>query len=141
MESLAEIEPAVTAVLETFPGVSFAFLFGSAVSGHAMLVRDGRLLSRYFLAVTTVAIDFRQTEKEFRAIRSRSRSPTETDRARFGTSVGTTNVRSDPRRSRDGPGVRRSRRATEIGPLFLIRSGELFKERIFGQIKFGFPSK
>jgi len=149
VESLAEIESAVTAALETFPGISFAFLFGSAVtgrlrsdsdidvavygdssgrleiesdrtirdepdiqlaleratnrnvvllvlnrapatvcaaallSGHSVLVRDGSLLSRYFLAVTTVAMDFRQTEQEFRAIRSRSRSLSELDRARL----------------------------------------------------------
>jgi uncharacterized protein YutE (UPF0331/DUF86 family)/predicted nucleotidyltransferase len=150
VESLVEIESAVAAALEILPGISFAFLFGSAVTGRlrqdsdidvavygisdgkleietdrtirdeaqiqlalervtnrnvdllvlnrapatvcaaalttgrAVLVRDGLMLSRYRLAVTSVATDFRETEKEFRAISSRSRSLTETDRARLG---------------------------------------------------------
>ncbi|MCK4516107.1 MAG: DUF86 domain-containing protein [Spirochaetaceae bacterium] len=149
MESPAKLESTITAALESFPGLSFAFLFGSAVtgrmrrdsdidvavygdsdgmleieaerefqdeseiqialeratnrnvdllvlnrapatvcaaallSGRAVLIRDGRLLSRYFLAVTTVAMDFLQTEREFRDIRSRSRSLSEIDRNRL----------------------------------------------------------
>ena len=42
-------------------------------SGRAVLMRDEAFYSRYFLAVTSVAIDFRQTEREYRAIRDRSR--------------------------------------------------------------------
>lgn len=149
VKSPVELESTILAALESFPGLSFAFLFGSAVSGRmrddsdidvavygdsggrleieaerelhdepeiqialervtnrnvdllvlnrapatvcaaallsgrAVLVRDDRLLSRYYLAVTTVAMDFLQTQREFRDIRSRSRSLTEMDRNRL----------------------------------------------------------
>ena len=42
-------------------------------SGRVVLLRDGAFYSRYFLAITSVAIDFLQTEREYRAIRDRSR--------------------------------------------------------------------
>lgn len=42
-------------------------------SGRVVLMRDEAFYSRYFLAVTSVAIDFLQTEREYRAIRDRSR--------------------------------------------------------------------
>ena len=51
--------------------------------GVAVLVRNESMLSRYVLAVTTVAMDFRETEKEFRRIRARSSSLSETDRSRL----------------------------------------------------------
>ena len=51
--------------------------------GVAVLVRNESMLSRYFLAVTNVAMDFRDTEKQFRAIRARSGSLSETDRSRL----------------------------------------------------------
>ena len=52
-------------------------------SGRVVLMRDGALYSRYFLAVTSVAIDFLQTEREYRAIRDRSRSLSPVDRSRL----------------------------------------------------------
>ncbi|TVR07085.1 MAG: nucleotidyltransferase domain-containing protein, partial [Spirochaetaceae bacterium] len=51
--------------------------------GVAVLIRDESIHSRYFLAVTNVAMDFRTTEKEFRAIRAGSSSLSETDRSRL----------------------------------------------------------
>ena len=52
-------------------------------SGRVVLMRDGALYSRYFLAITSVAIDFLQTEREYRAIRDRSRSLSPIDRSRL----------------------------------------------------------
>ena len=52
-------------------------------SGRVVLMRDGAFYSRYFLAVTSVAIDFLQTEREYRAIRDRSRSLSPVDRSRL----------------------------------------------------------
>jgi uncharacterized protein YutE (UPF0331/DUF86 family)/predicted nucleotidyltransferase len=51
--------------------------------GLPVLVRNGGLYSRYFLAVTSVAIDFLETEREFRRIRDRSASLSEIDRNRL----------------------------------------------------------
>ena len=51
--------------------------------GHVVLMRDRALYTRYFLAVTTVAIDFLQTEREYREIRDRSRSLSAVDRSRL----------------------------------------------------------
>ena len=52
-------------------------------SGRVVLMRDAAFCSRYFLAVTSVAIDFLQTEREYRAIRDRSRSLSPIDRSRL----------------------------------------------------------
>ena len=52
-------------------------------SGLVVLMRDTAFYSRYFLAVTSVAIDFLQTEREYRAIRDRSRSLSPVDRSRL----------------------------------------------------------
>ena len=52
-------------------------------SGLVVLMRDAAFYSRYFLAVTSVAIDFLQTEREYRAIRDRSRSLSPVDRSRL----------------------------------------------------------
>ena len=52
-------------------------------SGRVVLMRDGAFYTRYFLAVTSVAIDFLQTEREYRAIRDRSRSLSPVDRSRL----------------------------------------------------------
>ena len=52
-------------------------------SGRVVLIRDAAFYSRYFLAVTSVAIDFLQTEREYRAIRDRSRSLSPVDRSRL----------------------------------------------------------
>lgn len=51
--------------------------------GLPVLVRNGSLYSRYFLAVTSVAIDFLETEREFRRIRDRSASLSDIDRNRL----------------------------------------------------------
>ena len=48
-----------------------------------MLLRDGAFYTRFLLAVTTVASDFLETEREFRAIRDRSRSLSPVDRSRL----------------------------------------------------------
>lgn len=52
-------------------------------SGRVVLMRDESFYSRYFLAVTSVAIDFLQTEREYRAVRDRSRSLSPIDRSRL----------------------------------------------------------
>ena len=52
-------------------------------SGRVVLMRDGAFYTRYFLAVTSVAIDFLQTEREYRATRERSRSLSPLDRSRL----------------------------------------------------------
>lgn len=51
--------------------------------GVAVLVRNESMLSRYVLAVTTAAMDFREAEKEFRQILARNDSLSETDRSRL----------------------------------------------------------
>ena len=53
------------------------------LTGHPVLIRDRSLYSRYYLAVTNVAMDFIQTERELREIRQRSRSVSELDRSRL----------------------------------------------------------
>lgn len=52
-------------------------------TGRTALVRDRAFYTRYLLAVTSVAADFLQTEREYRAIRSRSRSLSPVDRSRL----------------------------------------------------------
>ncbi|MDD9986315.1 MAG: DUF86 domain-containing protein [Spirochaetaceae bacterium] len=52
-------------------------------SGRVVLMRDEAFYSRYFLAVTSVAIDFLQTEREYRSIRDRSRSLSPVDQSRL----------------------------------------------------------
>jgi len=53
------------------------------LTGQAVLIRDRAIYSRYFLAVTTVAMDFLELEREFRRIRARSESLSEIDRSRL----------------------------------------------------------
>ncbi|MAG13472.1 MAG: hypothetical protein CMN78_02630 [Spirochaetales bacterium] len=53
------------------------------LTGCKLLIRSKALYTRYFLAVTNVAIDFLQTEREFREIRQRSSSLSELDRSRL----------------------------------------------------------
>ncbi len=53
------------------------------LSGRPVLVRDRAFCTRYFLAVTAVASDFLETEREYRAIRNRSRSLSAIDRSRL----------------------------------------------------------
>lgn len=48
-----------------------------------MLVRDESIYSRYILAVTNVAIDFLETERDWRAIRARSASLSPQERSRL----------------------------------------------------------
>lgn len=52
-------------------------------AGRIALVRDRAFYTRYLLAVTSVAAGFLQTEREYRAIRSRSRSLSPVDRSRL----------------------------------------------------------
>ena len=56
-------------------------------TGRPVLVRDGPLFRRYYLAVTDVAARFLDTEREFRAIRSRSASLSALDRSRLERTV------------------------------------------------------
>ncbi len=56
----------------------------AVLTGKPILIREEQLYARYFLAVTSVAIDFLATEREFREIASRSTSLTEIDRERLG---------------------------------------------------------
>lgn len=53
------------------------------LTGRPFLLRRGPLYSRYFLAVTNVAIDFLTTEAEFREIAARSNSLSDIDRERL----------------------------------------------------------
>ncbi len=53
------------------------------LNGRTLFIRDGAIYSRYFLAVTTVAMDFLELEREFRRIRARSASLSEIDRSRL----------------------------------------------------------
>lgn len=53
------------------------------VSGRPVLMRDRAFYTRYFLAVTAVASDFLETEREYRAVRDRSRSLSAIDRSRL----------------------------------------------------------
>lgn len=52
-------------------------------TGRTALVRDRAFYTRYLLAVTSVAADFLQTEREYRVIRGRSRSLSPVDRSRL----------------------------------------------------------
>ena len=52
-------------------------------TGRTALSRDRAFYTRYLLAVTSIAADFLQTEREYRAIRSRSRSLSPVDRSRL----------------------------------------------------------
>ncbi|MDA3949209.1 MAG: DUF86 domain-containing protein [Spirochaeta sp.] len=61
-----------------------AVVCASAVStGVPVFIRDESVCSRYILAITDVAIDFLETEREWRAIRSRSASLSPQDRSRL----------------------------------------------------------
>ena len=53
------------------------------LSGRPVLVRDRAFYTRYFLAVTAAASDFLETEREYRAVRDRSRSLSAIDRSRL----------------------------------------------------------
>ena len=53
------------------------------LTGRRALMRNPALYTRYFLAVTDVAIDFLQTEREYRAIAARSHSVSELDKSRL----------------------------------------------------------
>lgn len=53
------------------------------LSGRPVLMRDRAFYTRYFLAVTAVASDFLETEREYRAVRDRSRSLSAIDRSRL----------------------------------------------------------
>lgn len=55
----------------------------AVLTGKRILVRNPGLSSRYFLAVTNVAIDFLWDQKEFRQIAERSTSLSELDRERL----------------------------------------------------------
>ena len=53
------------------------------LSGRPVLMRDRAFHISYFLAVTAVATDFLETEREYRAVRDRSRSLSAIDRSRL----------------------------------------------------------
>lgn len=53
------------------------------LSGRPVLVRDRAFYTRFFLAVTAVASEFLETEREYRAVRDRSRSLSAIDRSRL----------------------------------------------------------
>lgn len=55
----------------------------AVLTGRPVLMRDAAFYFRYFLAVTAAASDFLRTEREFRAIRARSRSLTDADKSRL----------------------------------------------------------
>lgn len=53
------------------------------LSGRPVLMRDRAFYTRYYLAVTAVASDFLDTERDFRAVRDRSLSLSAVDRSRL----------------------------------------------------------
>ena len=53
------------------------------LTGRLLTVGNRELYTRYFLAVTSAAIDFLETEGEYRAIAARSRSLSDIDRSRL----------------------------------------------------------
>ncbi len=53
------------------------------LNGIPLLVRDRSLYTRYFLAATTVAMEFLEYEKDYRMVRSRSSSLSELDCSRL----------------------------------------------------------
>ena len=53
------------------------------LSGRPVLMRDRAFYTRYFLAVTAVASDFLETERDYRAVRDRSSSLSAIDRSRL----------------------------------------------------------
>jgi len=53
------------------------------LTGRLLTVGNRELYTRYFLAVTSAAIDFLETEREYRAIAARSRSLSDIDRSRL----------------------------------------------------------
>lgn len=53
------------------------------LTGSAVVIRDGALYRRYYLAVTDVASRFLDTEREFREIKGRSGSLSDYDRSRL----------------------------------------------------------
>ena len=55
----------------------------AVLTGRPVLMRDAAFYFRYFLAVTAATSEFLRTEREFRAIRSRSRSLTDADKSRL----------------------------------------------------------
>lgn len=67
-------------VLNRAPAVVCASAIGTGVP---VLIRDESIYSRYILAVTNVAIDFLETERDWRAIRARSASLSPRDRSRL----------------------------------------------------------
>ena len=62
---------------------SAAVCAAAVLTGRPVLMRDAAFSTRYFLAVTAAASDFLRTEREFRAIRARSRSLSALDRSRL----------------------------------------------------------
>ncbi|MDA3950939.1 MAG: DUF86 domain-containing protein, partial [Spirochaeta sp.] len=55
----------------------------AVTTGVPVFIRDESICSRYLLAVTDVAIDFLETERDWRAIRARSASLSPEDRVRL----------------------------------------------------------
>jgi uncharacterized protein YutE (UPF0331/DUF86 family)/predicted nucleotidyltransferase len=55
----------------------------AVLAGRPVLVRDGSLYRRFYLAVTDVASRFLETEREYREIRRRSGSLSDLDRSRL----------------------------------------------------------
>lgn len=55
----------------------------AVTTGVPVFIRDESIYSRYLLAVTDVAIDFLETERDWRAIRARSASLSPKDRVRL----------------------------------------------------------
>lgn len=55
----------------------------AVLTGRPVLMRDAAFSTRYFLAVTAAASEFLRAEREFRAIRDRSRSLSALDRSRL----------------------------------------------------------
>ena len=72
------------------------------LTGKPILIRNDQLYSRYFLAVTSVAIDFLTTEREFKEIEARSRSLSEIDREPMARSCRTSKLPRPSASSRGG---------------------------------------
>jgi len=57
------------------------------LNGRSLTIGNRALYTRYFLAVTSVAVDFLETEREYRAIAARSKSLSDIDRSRLLRSI------------------------------------------------------
>ncbi|MFW5642608.1 MAG: nucleotidyltransferase domain-containing protein [Alkalispirochaeta sp.] len=74
MQLAVERETGINVDLLVLNRAPAAVCTSAVTTGVPVFIRDESILSRYLLAVTDVAIDFLETERDWRAIRARSAS-------------------------------------------------------------------